>query len=66
VPEHWHYDMRYVVRAGEDEHFVVSEESHALAWRPVIDIAGDPEADPSLRRMARKWLANSVGDLHAM
>lgn len=62
VPEHWHYDVRFIVRAGEDEAFVVSEESHALAWRPVVDIAGDAEADPSLRRMAGKWLARTGSD----
>ncbi|WP_435594108.1 NUDIX hydrolase [Proluteimonas luteida] len=57
VPAHWHYDVRHVVHAGDDETFVVSEESHALAWRPVADIAGGADYDPSLRRMARKWLA---------
>jgi 8-oxo-dGTP pyrophosphatase MutT (NUDIX family) len=55
-PEHWHYDVRYVVRAGVDEHFVVSAESHALAWRPVVEVALDAEADASVRRMAQKWL----------
>ena len=55
-PEHWHYDVRYVVRAGSNERFVLSEESHALAWRPVREIADDPASDASLRRMARKWL----------
>ena len=34
-PEHFHYDVRYVVRAGADEAFVVNEESHALKWLPV-------------------------------
>ena len=57
VPGHWHHDVRYVVRAGSDENFVVSEESHALAWRPIDRVAADSAADPSLRRMARKWLA---------
>jgi 8-oxo-dGTP pyrophosphatase MutT (NUDIX family) len=56
-PEHWHYDVRYVVRASGDEAFVVSEESHDLAWREVIDVAADPQADASVRRMAAKWLA---------
>lgn len=55
-PEHWHYDVRYVVRAGADERFVVSSESHALAWREIAAVADDPAADPSVRRMARKWL----------
>jgi 8-oxo-dGTP pyrophosphatase MutT (NUDIX family) len=56
-PEHFHYDVRFVVRAGEDEAFTVSEESHALRWMPVAEIAADSRADESVRRMARKWLA---------
>lgn len=57
VPEHWHYDVRFVVSAGDDETFVVSDESHALAWREIGDVAADDSMDASLRRMARKWLA---------
>ena len=57
VPGHWHYDARYVVHAGDDEDFVVSDESHALAWRDIAPIAqGADEADDSMRRMAAKWL----------
>ncbi len=56
VPGHWHHDVRYVVHAGDSEAFVVSEESHALAWRDIAAIAADAEADASLRRMARQWL----------
>ena len=59
VPGHWHYDARYVVRAGEVETFVVSEESHDLAWRDIAELADDDHADASLRRMARKWLARN-------
>ena len=59
VPAHWHYDVRYVVRAGDSEAFVVSEESHALAWCSIAAIAGDPQADASLRRMAAKWRART-------
>lgn len=55
-PGHWHYDVRFVVRASDDERFVVNEESHALAWRRIDEIAADPQADESLRRMAAKWL----------
>ena len=57
VPAHWHYDVRYVVRAGSDEAYVVSEESHDLAWRAIDALADDPGADASVRRMAGKWLA---------
>ncbi|HET8765393.1 MAG TPA: NUDIX hydrolase [Rhodanobacter sp.] len=56
-PEHWHYDVRHVVHATVSEHFVVSDESLALAWRPIPDLVHDADADPSLRRMARKWVS---------
>jgi 8-oxo-dGTP pyrophosphatase MutT (NUDIX family) len=56
VPGHWHYDARYVVRTTGSEDFVVSEESLDLAWRDIADIANDPASDPSMRRMAVKWL----------
>ncbi len=57
VPGHWHYDVRYVVRVGTDENYLVSDESHDLAWRPIAEVAQD--RDESLSRMARKWLARS-------
>ena len=57
VPEHWHYDVRYVVRAGSSEAYVVSDESHDLAWRDIRVLAEEAHADASVRRMAGKWLA---------
>jgi len=59
-PEHWHYDVRHVVRATGSEDFVVGDESHALAWRDIAEIASDASADESLRRMARKWVARGA------
>jgi 8-oxo-dGTP pyrophosphatase MutT (NUDIX family) len=59
VPAHWHYDVRYVVRAGGGEAFVVSDESHDLAWRGIASLVEDETADASLRRMAAKWLARA-------
>ena len=56
-PEHWHYDVRYVVRATGSEAFVVGNESHALAWRHIRSLSDDPAIDASVRRMSRKWLA---------
>ena len=56
-PEHWHYDVRYVVQARGDERFVANEESLGLAWRPVRDLVEDHSLDVSLRRMAGKWLS---------
>ncbi|WP_133000941.1 NUDIX hydrolase [Luteimonas arsenica] len=60
VPGHWHHDVRYIVRAGDDERFVVGEESHDLAWLEVETVAADATIDPSLRRMARKWLGRAA------
>lgn len=61
VPGHWHYDARYVVRALGSEQFAISEESLALAWRQVADVANaaieTPDGDDSLPRMAKRWLA---------
>ena len=56
VPGHWHYDVRYVVRTDGDEAFVVSDESHALAWREIALLQADPATETSIRRMAGKWL----------
>lgn len=60
VPGHWHYDARYVVRAGANEEYVVSDESHDLAWREIAGIAEDPGTDESMRRMAGKWLSRAA------
>jgi 8-oxo-dGTP pyrophosphatase MutT (NUDIX family) len=57
VPGHWHYDVRYIVRATGAEAFVVSDESHALAWREINGLLDEPGLDPSIARMAGKWLA---------
>lgn len=61
VPGHWHYDVRYVVRAGTDERYVVSAESHDLAWREVTALLADPGSDRSMRRMAQKWIRQDAG-----
>jgi 8-oxo-dGTP pyrophosphatase MutT (NUDIX family) len=60
IPGHWHYDVRYVVRAGRQESFMVSDESHALAWRDIGSLLQDSSLDESLHRMARKWLARAA------
>ncbi|KFN48943.1 NUDIX hydrolase [Arenimonas composti] len=55
-PEHWHYDVRFVVRAAGGEAFRANAESLALAWQPIREVATRPAFEASLRRMARKWL----------
>jgi 8-oxo-dGTP pyrophosphatase MutT (NUDIX family) len=57
APGHWHYDVRYVIRAGSAETFAVSEESLALAWVDVASLLREASTDASLRRMAELWSA---------
>jgi len=58
-PAHWHFDVRHVVRCGDDESFTVGPESLDLAWRDIADLAVGAEVDASLQRMARKWLGQA-------
>jgi len=55
-PAHLHYDVRFVVRATGSEQFTVSDESHALAWREIGEVAADETMDTSVRRMAQAWM----------
>lgn len=55
-PGHWHFDVRFLVHATGSEDYIVSGESHALAWWPLVEVAGG-DFEPSLRRMARRALA---------
>ncbi|WP_425481096.1 NUDIX hydrolase [Ahniella affigens] len=59
-PGHWHYDVRFLVRATASEAFVISEESHALKWWPLTAVATDAAFDPSLMRMAARCLERPV------
>lgn len=54
VAEHEHFDVRFVVRAGADERFTVSDESHALAWVP-LDGLEPYTTERSIQRMREKW-----------
>jgi ADP-ribose pyrophosphatase YjhB (NUDIX family) len=51
----YHYDIRYVIQAPAGARYIVSEESHALAWVPIDKI---PLYSPhrSVIRMQEKWL----------
>ena len=53
VPEHWHFDLRFLIEADPAEPLVVSDESHDLAWVELDRVAAlNPEE--SLARMVRK------------
>ncbi|MEM9161134.1 MAG: NUDIX hydrolase [Verrucomicrobiota bacterium] len=53
-PEHFHYDIRYAFQTEGSEDYVVSEESHDLAWVQITNLATYTEEE-SILRMARKW-----------
>lgn len=57
-PEHWHYDLRFMIEADPNEPFVVSAESHDLAWIEIARMA-DFNPEESMMRMARKTLAGA-------
>lgn len=52
-PSHFHYDIRFLLQAGEDEEYVVTDESHDLAW---VDMGflEDYTLEWSMRRMRDK------------
>lgn len=52
-PEHFHFDVRFALRAGTVD-YVVSDESHDLAWVPLASLDEWTEEE-SLLRMGRKW-----------
>ncbi|HWR96734.1 MAG TPA: NUDIX hydrolase [Arenimonas sp.] len=62
-PAHWHYDVRFVVRANGGETFIQNEESLALAWFEMGKLAEDGALDASIRRMARRWMGITDGPI---
>ncbi|HET7535216.1 MAG TPA: NUDIX hydrolase [Candidatus Didemnitutus sp.] len=52
-PDHWHYDVRFMIEADAAEPLVVSHESKDLAW---VEIARVAQLNPeeSMVRMLRK------------
>jgi 8-oxo-dGTP pyrophosphatase MutT (NUDIX family) len=51
---HYHYDSRYLLQsAGETDEFVVSEESHDLAWVPIDQISDYTDEDSILRMLEK-------------
>lgn len=53
-PEHYHYDVRFVVSADEAEPLVINDESHDLRWIPLADIERYT-TEWSVLRMRDKW-----------
>jgi ADP-ribose pyrophosphatase YjhB (NUDIX family) len=55
-PEHYHYDVRYALKAAGNEEYTVSNESHNLGWIEIEKLSELTEEE-SMRRMAWKWKA---------
>ena len=53
--EHFHYDVRFWLRAATDD-FTVTQESHALRWLGADELES-LTSEESVLRMQRKWLA---------
>lgn len=55
MPEHDHYDVRYLVMGSTDEQVIVSEESHDVKWVLLSDL-NNYSKEASLLRMKDKAL----------
>jgi 8-oxo-dGTP pyrophosphatase MutT (NUDIX family) len=53
-PEHLHYDVRFLFQAATDESLIVTEESHALAWKKRNELPALVNHSESILRMAEK------------
>jgi 8-oxo-dGTP pyrophosphatase MutT (NUDIX family) len=55
----YHYDVRYVMQAPTGSNFIISDESHDLAWVPFEKIA-EYTQQPSVLRMNDKFRKSSL------
>jgi 8-oxo-dGTP pyrophosphatase MutT (NUDIX family) len=54
MPQHFHYDIRFLFHASANEAFTITEESHALAWKNVRELPVLTGNNRSILRMAEK------------
>ncbi|MCH2206145.1 MAG: NUDIX hydrolase [Lentisphaerales bacterium] len=64
-PQHYHFDVRFVMVAQSNENYVVSEESHDLARVPLKSLA-DYTTEESIVRMAEKWYKLKAEPAHGV
>jgi len=55
-PSHFHYDVRFLIQNSKDDAYIVSEESHDLAWVEMSRLE-DSTDEWSMRRMRDKAIA---------
>ena len=54
-PEHFHYDIRFLFEASLEEPILVSEDSHAVTWIPLL-VLENFTRERSVLRMRDKLL----------
>jgi 8-oxo-dGTP pyrophosphatase MutT (NUDIX family) len=52
-PDHYHYDVRFLMVADMNHDLTISHESHDLAWITISDIS-TYTSEPSIHRMIKK------------
>lgn len=57
MPEHDHYDVRFLLEANDDEPLIRSEESHDVAWIGIDDLHQITAGNASIIRMMNKTLS---------
>ena len=63
-PAHFHYDVRYLLRAPHEQ-YAISQESDDLAWWSAEDFATRAEElDASVLRMAELWMQQKAPTAH--
>jgi 8-oxo-dGTP pyrophosphatase MutT (NUDIX family) len=60
IPEHFHYDVRFLIEAEMDEPLVISEESENLAWIPFGSVGDFVGQNPSILRMLEKTSKSEI------
>lgn len=54
VPEHEHFDIRFMIKVDRDTPFEISQESNELAWLPLQKVGAETDQNKSILRMVEK------------
>jgi 8-oxo-dGTP pyrophosphatase MutT (NUDIX family) len=60
IPEHFHYDVRFLIEAEIDEPLIISEESKDLAWIPFDTVSDLARNNTSILRMLEKTSKSEI------
>lgn len=52
-PQHFHYDCRFLIQCGSNDQYVISDESHDLAWVKMNELS-QYTTEVSVTRLADK------------